>query len=270
MSINYDRTLRNRIIDHMTAIVAAAPFESDPFPHVLIRGFFPKDVYERMLASLPPRTCYEDFSYEKHQTDGQSNRHRFQMNNEQLDQLDGPLRTFWYTIRAALGSPALKSAVFDKVSPGLAHRYGIRAEAARSLPGFALPELFHEAKGYSIKPHPDTRKKVVTMQIALPRDESQRDLGTEFYRRSFNPLALLRDPRGFDIAKHMPFLPNTAYAFAVLNTLTLKSWHGKSTIPAELGERNSILNIWYEKAENANTDLVAEWRSEATRGVRAA
>jgi hypothetical protein len=98
------------------------------------------------------------------------------------------------------------------------------------------------------------------MQIALPRDESQRELGTEFYRRSLNPLTLTRAPHGFVIARTMDFLPNTAYAFSVLNTFRLKSWHGRSTIPASLGERNSILSIWYEKAADANTDLIDEIR----------
>jgi hypothetical protein len=56
----------------------------------------------------------------------------------------------------------------------------------------------------------------------------------------------------------MPFLPNTAYAFVVLNTLTLRSWHGRTSIASDGGPRNSLLNIWYEKAEHSNLDLVAE------------
>ena len=73
-----------------------------------------------------------------------------------------------------------------------------------------------------------------------------------------NPRAWLREPRGFDIVKTTPFLPNTAYAFSVLNTFTLKSWHGRTAIPGHCGERNSLLNIWYENAEFANGDLIAE------------
>src|SRR5262249_6971864 len=146
------------------------------------------------------------------------------------------------------------------LAPGLSYRYAIDPRQAAELPGFALPELFHETSGYTIKPHPDTRRKVVTMQIALPKDASQRDLGTEFYQRSRNPLSLTRPPRGFTIAKRMEFLPNSAYAFSVLNTFRLKSWHGRSTIPDRAGERNSILNIWYEKASDANGDLIEENR----------
>jgi hypothetical protein len=118
--------------------------------------------------------------------------------------------------------------------------------------------LYRETAGYSIKPHPDTRKKVVTMQIALPRDESQQHLGTEFYSRSLKPAAWLRTPKGFDIVKTTPFLPNTAYAFVVLNTMRLKSWHGRSTLSDNWGVRDSILNIWYDKAQNGNAEINAE------------
>jgi hypothetical protein len=213
-------------------------------------------LYERLLSSLPSRDIYEAFDYEKHQQEGVSNRRRFQMTDAWLDRLTHETRTFWYSIRAALGSAELKRAIFKKLAPGLAFRYGIAEGEAQNLPGFALPELFHETNGYSIKPHPDTRKKVVTMQIALAADASQEGLGTEFYRRALNPGAWLREPRGFEIVKRMPFLPNTAYAFSVLNTFTLKSWHGRTAISGQCGERNSLLNIWYEKAEHANVDLI--------------
>jgi hypothetical protein len=96
------------------------------------------------------------------------------------------------------------------------------------------------------------------MQIALPADDTQRDLGTEFYRLSMNPLSLAREPRGFEIAKRAPFLPNAAYAFSVLNTLTWKSWHGRTTLEASSGVRNSLLNIWYEKPEFGNPEVIME------------
>jgi hypothetical protein len=254
----WDSALRQQIVEHLVRVVNAAPLNAEPFPHFVVEGFFPAEVYERLLASLPSPEIYEAFDYDKHQQDGESNRRRFQMGNAWLDRLSGETRVFWYSVRSALGSDEVKLAVFGKLAPGLAFRYGVSGDQAKDLPGYALPELFHETQGYSIKPHPDTRKKVVTMQIALARDASQEDLGTEFYRRAANPLAWLREPRGFEIVKRMPFRPNTAYAFSVLNTFTLKSWHGRTAIAGQWGERNSLLNIWYEKAEHTNLDLVHE------------
>ncbi|HVT29401.1 MAG TPA: hypothetical protein VHE81_15405 [Lacipirellulaceae bacterium] len=259
MKLSFDRALRQEIVDHLVRVVETTPLLSEPFPHFVVQGFFPSDVYRRMLSSLPAPNEYEPFAYEKHhQQNGESNRRRFQMTNVWLERLPAQNREFWFSIRSALGSEELKRAAFGKLAPGLAFRYAVPAATAKSLPGYALPELFHETKGYSIKPHPDTRKKVVTMQIALPHDDKQNAMGTEFYRRTANPLALFREPRGFEIVKRMPFLPNTAYAFSVLNTFTLKSWHGRTEIAGECGQRNSLLNIWYEKPELGNTDLVAE------------
>ena len=254
-----DTALRSKVLDHCIQVLAATPMEKNPFPHFVVKGFFPTDFYSNLLSGLPDQKQYEPFGYEKHQSkDGVSNRFRFQFSNECLEKLPAGQQQLWFTVRSVLGSVELKSAVFQKLAPGLRLRYGVEEAAAKDLSGFALPELFHETEGYSIKPHPDTRKKVVTMQLALASNDGQRELGTEFYRRSFDPRSWLRVPHGFETVKKMPFTPNTVYAFSVLNTIMLKSWHGRTVIPGDFGVRNSILNIWYEDAENANRELVDE------------
>jgi hypothetical protein len=253
-----------RISSHMVAAVKAAPAEREPFPHAIFPNFFPADVYDDLLEFLPKNDQYESFAYEKHHAnDGSSNRLRFRMHNEWLDRLSGSQRTFWYAVRQALGSQTLKEAIYDKMRVGLAFRFGVPEGQVNSIRGYALPEMFRELASYRIKPHPDTRRKVVTMQISLPPDASQRSLGTEFYKRSVNPLNMLREPRGFEIVKTTPYVPNSAYCFAVLNNVTWKSWHGRSTLPSQCGVRNSILNIWYQNAEDANLDITTPVRKAA-------
>jgi hypothetical protein len=246
-----------QISSHMVEAVRASQSQIDPFPHAIFPNFFPQKVYDDLLDFLPENDEYETFAYGKHHSqDGSSNRLRFRMHNAWLDRLSGAQRTFWYAVRQALGAQSLKRAVYEKMSVGLAYRFGIAESEVNKLDGYALPELFRELSSYRIKPHPDTRRKLVTMQISLPRDSSQRQLGTEFYKRSLNPLHMLREPRGFEIVKCTPYLPNSAYCFCVLNKVSWKSWHGRSTLPANSGVRNSILNIWYQNAEDANLDLV--------------
>jgi hypothetical protein len=244
---------------HVVQAVENAPLYTDPSPHVLIPRFFPDEIYDDLLARLPTQAAYDPFSYRKHsRSDGTMTRFRFQLLQTCLSRLDEQNRQFWLGVRDVMGCQELKRAVFRKLGCGLAFRYGVPEERTADLPGFPEPALLRETEGYRIAPHPDTRRKVVTMQVALPEDDSQRDLGTEFYRRSVNPLSLLREPRGFEIVKQAPFLPNHAYAFAVLNTLTWKSWHGRTTLQSQSGVRNTLQNLWYEKPEFGNPEVVAE------------
>jgi hypothetical protein len=258
---NYvDASLREELVNYCAQRIADTEFSSEPFPHFVVAGFFPEDIYSELVENLPDQNQYEAFGYERHHdAEGESNRFRYQFSNASLQQLTESKRRLWYTVRSVLGSSQLKQAVFSKLSPGLKLRYGANKKAS-DLSGFALPELFRETEGYTIKPHPDTRKKVVTMQFALATDLRQKDLGTEFYKRSVDPRCWLRQPYGFEIAKRMPFTPNTVYAFSVLNTVRLKSWHGRTVIPGDFGVRNSLLNIWYEEAQNANRELVEDAR----------
>ena len=169
-----DSKLRRYVLDHVVAAVESAHVHEKPFPHITVQGFFPQDVYAQLLACLPAPSDYEAFSYQKHSgNEGQSNRWRFRLKNACLERLPRTQREFWCVIRSVLGSQALKESVFGKLGSGLSYRFNCDPGATRSLPGFALPELYHETESYQIKPHPDTRKKVVTMQISLAKDESQ-------------------------------------------------------------------------------------------------
>ena len=246
-----DTKMLSATLDHMLAAVEASPIQDDPFPHIIVKEFFPTDTYSRLFDFLPPSVDYESFRERVY-----VNRKHFRLENACLEKLPRPQRQFWYTICSALGSVALKETVFHKLRSGLSYRFNCDPNEAFSLPGFALPQLFRETTGYRIKPHPDTLKKVVTMQIALPENLGQEHLGTEFYRRSIRPSSYLGELRGFKIVKTMPFLPNTAYAFVVLNTKRIKSWHGRSSLQSTCGVRNSLLNTWFHRAENANTEIL--------------
>jgi len=251
--------LRQDIIGHMVAAVESTNVEEHPFPHIFVRDFFPHDVYATLHKSLPHADDYDVFPNEKYGgKDGQLSRKFFQLKNKLLSRLAPAQREFWLSVRGALGSLELKKTMFGKLSSGLAYRFGCQPADAAVLPGFAAPMLYRETEAYFIKPHPDTRKKVVTMQVSLARDESQVNLGTEFYRRSLHPSSWLREPKGFQIVKTMAFLPNVAYAFVVLNTVRMKSWHGRSTLTDFSGVRNSILNAWYGSAEHVAPEMVAE------------
>ncbi len=251
--------ISSQALAHMVDAVNRTRIETNPFPHFIVGEIFPADLYREMVASLPDPRMYRAFSYAKHAPGGVSNRGCFGLTADKTDDLLGRQQSLWLGVRDALGAPQFKQAVFEKLSLGLAYRLGLPpAEAART-PGYPLPELFRETSGYRIKPHPDTRRKLVTMQIALAEDDSQADIGTEFYRRSLNPLAMLREPRGFEIVKRAPFLPNVAYAFVVINTLRLRSWHGRTPLAEGTGVRNTILNIWYARPEDANADLVEQY-----------
>jgi len=249
---------RDRILHHMQRAVELAPLETVPFFHFCAEGIVPDDVYRKMLGLLPSNDFYEPFGYGDRANKQPGRRKRLRLSNESIDRLPPPARRFWYTIRSVFGSAELKAAVFSKLAPALSERFRCASEQARGIPGFPLPELFREIPGYYIKPHPDTSKKIVTMQMALARDDSQANLGTEFYRLDLRPGALIRRPRLFRLVKRIPFLPNTVYAFAVKTSLRGGSYHGRSLLPEGSGVRDTLLNLWYETPHRANEDLLAE------------
>ena len=237
------------VLDHMLIRLAATRVEADPFPHFFAEEIFPQAIYNQLLAALPTDEQMTPLAEKHTDTTGRCTRFQMILHAAYIDRLSAENRAVWFGVQSALASPQLKRAVFAKLSEGLAYRYRIAPSAVSTIEGHPWSALMRETTGYTIAPHPDGRRKIVTMQFALPPDDSQADLGTTFYQRSSHPSDWLSKPYGFRTAKQMPFRPNCAYAFVVLNTWAKKSWHGREFFSGDRGTRNSILHLYRTEAE---------------------
>lgn len=229
------------LIDHAVASIDTADRFYDPFPHIFFRNFFPDSFYAQMLQAFPK----EGFS----SIARNDTRLELRLYDEHIDKIENAVRDTWRAVSEVLTSPEIEDAIRRQLHHGLEIRArGDKVAGPDALSMVAQPVLYIDKDGYQIKPHPDTNKKVVTMQLYCPMDDSQRELGTTLYRASLKGL-LHVGSYGLEPVKTFPFLPNVGYAFVVLkayHSLTGMSWHGRPTIKATSDRpRLSILNTFY-------------------------
>ncbi|MET0940919.1 MAG: hypothetical protein ABWY13_06090 [Mesorhizobium sp.] len=240
VSPNTSSTTRD-LIDHAVASIEAADCFSMPFPHIFFRDFFPKDFYAETINALP------EGGFER--ITGSGTRMALRLYGENIGKIDGHLRDMWTSVSETLTAPEVENAIRVQLNQGLEIRArGDKVKGAEGLKLVPKPVLYVDRDGYQIKPHPDTRKKVVTMQLYCPADESQRELGTTLYQASLKGL-LHVDSYGLEPVKTFPFLPNVGYAFVVLkayHSLSRISWHGRPKIKTKIEQpRVSLLNTYY-------------------------
>jgi hypothetical protein len=236
--------LADELIAHARASVEAADHFSDPFPHIVFRNFFPQDFYRDLVRKLPTQG-YDLIT-------GTGTRMALRLYGDNVAKIDPELRDAWAAVSTVLCSKEIENAIRARLHDGLLIRAkGDKLAGPDDLKLVALPVVYKDSDGYQIKPHPDTRKKVVTMQLYCPVDASQEALGTTLYRMSMKGLMHVGS-YCLEPVKTIPFLPNTGYAFVVLkayHSLTRMSWHGRPAIKTD-SPRMSILNTFYvnEKA----------------------
>jgi len=231
--------LADELIAHAVASVEAADHFSLPYPHIFFRNFFPAHFYRDLVRSIPTEG-YDPIT-------GTGTRMALRLYGENVERINPEVRTAWAAVSAMLTSKELERAIRIKLEDGLAIRArGDKVSSASDLNLVAKPVIYRDTDGYQIKPHPDTRKKVVTMQLYCPADAGQDSLGTTLYRVSLKGLTYVRS-YCLEPVKTIPFLPNVGYAFVVLkayHSLTKMSWHGRQTIKTDQ-PRISILNTFY-------------------------
>src|SRR5207244_11064390 len=78
----------------------------------------------------------------------------------------------------ALCTETRKNAFPRKIAPGLEKGFGSEFASVRMYP---IPILTRDIPGYSIAPHTDTGWKGITVQLYLPSDDANTDIGTIFH-----------------------------------------------------------------------------------------
>jgi len=217
------------IAEHLDAELTADSGFHTPFRVHVFRPF-DDDIYAEILARLPPDECYRQLPHrDALRDDGTSTRLVLHLKQERIQELPDSLIRYWTILSGQLKSHTVTQVFRKHMQPQLQRRFGDWAQA----PLHPSLLLFRDFSGYRIKPHPDSKEKVITVHMYLPDDDSQKDLGTTFYDR---------DQAGeFQPAWTVDYLPNTAYAF----TVSRRSWHGTEFRHASAKPRNSMMLIYY-------------------------
>ena len=216
----------------LVAAADRARLRKRPFDHIYMEEVLDPDTYQALLAAIPDRRFYHDLMHrDAVRNYGTSTRLRMYLYPELIRRLPEHQKRVWLPIAKALCSPALQQAFKRKFRGALEERFGKKAEKIGMYP---VPILLRDQPGYRIGIHSDVKKKAITVQFYLPRDTSQRDLGTIFHESDSGP--------GAKKTTQMPFVPASGYAFPVSLT---KSWHSAATATDRDGERVSMMVTYY-------------------------
>ena len=237
--------------DHLVAKVEATRLERDPFCHFYIEGIWPAAMYPEVLRSFPSSEHYVPLNLRKWvRPDGTSTRDECHLTVEMLARLPKAQAAFWSRVVRAMTDPTLRRAVFAKLAPDLAERFGIPHEQVPDMECVYEVRLVRDTEDYRIKPHPDGLNKIVTMQLYLPEDESTLDLGTSIFRRHKRLIG-----GSFEEVKRFPFKPNSGYGFAVSDGPTRKSWHGRETLTGFKGVRHTLMLLFQRTSPHTYSDV---------------
>lgn len=218
--------------DQLVDAVNRTEVQRQPFDHIYMEGVFERATYEALLAALPDRRFYHGLLHQDAvRKDGSSNRLRMYLYPELLGRLPDKQRLAWLPVAEALCSLELERAFKDKFRRALEERFGKSVERIGLYP---IPILLRDQPGYRIGIHSDVKKKAITVQFYLPKDETQRHIGTLFHEGQCG--------QGAERTTQMAFMPASGYAFPVAQT---KSWHSASATKPDDGERISMMVTYY-------------------------
>jgi len=230
----YDRRrAAERLAKFIVESIDGARAVEKPFFHLEFDRVFPDDIYAQILTLMPESDDYRPMhgrSKGHDLKDGTHTRVKIDLFPEYIRNLPPEKRALWDVVGRALCSEPVKQAFIRRLAPGLSKRFG---EQFAKVGMYPIPILTRDIPGYLITPHTDTHWKGITVQLYLPKDDANTDIGTIFHEKL---------PDGSMPKKsQMRFAPNTGYAFAVGND----TWHSADPVHNRVKTRDSILLTYF-------------------------
>ncbi len=174
------RRAADRLAEFIAQSIDAARAVEKPFFHLEFDRVFPDDIYAQILNLMPKSDDYRQMHGRSKVSDGVPTRVKIDLFPEYIRNLPLEKRVFWDVVGRALCSDQVKQAFIRRLAPGLSKRFGKDFAQTGMYP---IPILTRDIPGYKITPHTDTRWKGITVQLYLPRDDANTDIGTIFHEK---------------------------------------------------------------------------------------
>jgi hypothetical protein len=205
-----------------------------PFHHLEFDRVFPDDFYVAMLETMPDENDYRPMSGKSKmgssRPDGKPTRTKIDLFPEYVRHLPAVKRAIWDVVGKTLRSKELEAVFMERLSPGLRRRFGPDFSRVQMYP---VPILTRDIPGYRVYKHTDSLWKGITVQLYLPPDNSNTQIGTIFHE----VLPDGKKPK----AMQVPFARNSGYGFAVADD----TWHSADPVGPEVKTRDSILLTYF-------------------------
>ena len=184
LALNDRRRAAARLADFVAQSVDDARAVEKPFFHLEFDRVFPDDIYAQILRLMPevlrlPARCTAAAKamISRGHADAREDR---PVPGIHPQSAAGEARAVGRGRPRALCSEPVKQAFIRRLAPGLSKRFG--ADFAK-VGMYPIPILTRDIPGYLITPHTDTRWKGITVQLYLPDDDANTDIGTIFHEK---------------------------------------------------------------------------------------
>lgn len=215
---------RERIAEHVRRAIAAAPIQDDPFPHIVVEKWLPRNVYEVIIRGIPPSVFFADRDV---------SRQRLMV---PFPVAPAYSQRVWRFMASEIVSGMLDPALTEKFG-GVIRDYvrsfcpGMPDDTDLTLHG-SDGRIMLRRPGYVITPHRDPKWGFLTGLVYLVRPGDNEAFGTQLYRvrddrEASDGLPMYIDESRCELVKSVPFRANTMLVF--MNSVGA---HGAS-IPAD-------------------------------------
>jgi hypothetical protein len=197
---------------HLLYKTANAPILPYPYPHFFVPDVFPEDFYQALQQNLPDPSALIPLE-EARPVRGYKERFVLELKGQFLNRIPEDKRRFWQDFANWFVGGAFGQLMLRKFGGQVQQRF-------QDMPNVEFEDeamLVEDITNYSLGPHTDTPRKVITFLFYLPKDRSQIHLGTSIYVPKNPQFRCVGGPHhkfdDFDRMATMPFSPNSLFCF---------------------------------------------------------
>lgn len=205
--------------------LANAPLSLFPFPHFYLQDVFPPLFYKQLISNLPPASAMLPMDQVR-LVSGYKERFALELNDKYLSRLPAAQHEFWRDFASWFTSNDFASILLRKFAAQIKARFSNQDNVRFYFDSYLVQDITN----YSIGPHTDSPRKVISALFYLPQGTDQISLGTSIYLPKQANFTCEGGPHhdfaNFTKLYTVPFLPNSAFVFVKNN----QSFHGVEPI----------------------------------------